>query len=246
MTNALPLLLIALAVTVPVQQPASAPAQQATQLSAVTHTEYSARTELFAEWRPFVAGQATRLTAHLTHTGDRFRAFAKGLVRLTLTVGDANVSAVADAPERSGVFRLNVTPTTAGVARMVFEISTDAGVEHFTVNDIPVYANVAAAAAAAKAAQPGLISFAKERSWTVDFATAPVTSRDQGRVLLVPSTAVVHGGTNTFVYVQHTPERFELRQVTVGQTSGNLVQVANGLHDGERVVIRGTEEMPRP
>jgi hypothetical protein len=41
----------------------------------------------------------------------------------------------------------------------------------------------------------------------------------------------------TRIYV-HTPERFEFRQVAVGQTFGNLVQVTNGLH-GERVVVLG-------
>jgi len=41
----------------------------------------------------------------------------------------------------------------------------------------------------------------------------------------------------TRIYV-HMPERFEFRQVAVGQTFGNLVQVTNGL-DGERGVVLG-------
>jgi hypothetical protein len=241
MTKAL-LLLIVLTGAVSAQQPA---AQPVAQLSAVTYTAYSARTELFAEWRPFVVGQVTRLTTHLTHTGDRFRAFEEGRVAVTLMVGDVKVSAIADAPERAGVFRLNVTPTKDGAGRMVIDVATDAGTEHFTVNDVPVYATVAAAVAAEKPAEAGLISFGKERSWSEDFATAPVTSRYQGRMLLVPSTAVVRDGTSTSIYVQHTPERFEFRQVAVGQTFGNLAQVTNGLRDGDRVVVRGTDKMPR-
>lgn len=241
MTKAFPLLIALTAV--PAQQ-AEAP-QTAALPSAVTHTAYSARTELFAEWPPFVVGQATRLTAHLTHTGERFRPFEDGRVTLTLTVGEVKVSTIAEAPERAGVFRLNVTPTKDGTGRMVIDITSDAGTEHFMVNDVPVYATVAAAGAAAKAAESGLISFAKERSWSEDFATAPVTSRYQGRMLLVPTTAVVRDGATTSVYVQHTPERFEFRQVTVGQSFGDLVQVTNGLHDGDRVVIRGAEKMPR-
>jgi multidrug efflux pump subunit AcrA (membrane-fusion protein) len=242
MTNAL-LLLIGLAATASAQQPAAP--QPTAQPSAVTHTAYSARTELFAEWRPFVVGQSTRLTAHLTHTVERFRAFEQGKVTVTLTVGDVEVTTIAEAPERAGVFRLNVTPTKDGAARMVIDVATDAGIEHFTVADVPVYASVAAAVAAQKPGEPDLISFAKERSWGEDFATAPVTSRYQGRMLLVPSTAVVRDGTSTSVYVQHTPERFEFRQVGVGQTFGNLVQVTSGLRDGDRVVIRGTDKMPR-
>ena len=55
------------------QTPASAP-----QTRAVTGTIYTRNTELFAEWQPFVVSQPTRLTAHLTHTGDRFRPYTEG------------------------------------------------------------------------------------------------------------------------------------------------------------------------
>jgi len=64
-------------------------------------------------------------------------------------------------------------------------------------------------------------------------------------MLLGPTTAIVRDGTATYVCVQHTPERFEFRQVAVGQTFGNLVQITSGLRDSERVVTRGTEKMPR-
>src|SRR5438477_10848979 len=80
------------------------------QPSAVTHTAYSKNTELFAEWRPLIVGQATRLTAHLTRIGERFTPYAEGKVMLTLTIEGVTAKAAADGPERAGVFRLNVTP----------------------------------------------------------------------------------------------------------------------------------------
>ena len=89
----------------------SALAQTAAQPRAVTRTMYTRDTELFAEWQPLVVGQVTRLTAHLSRTGDRFRPFAEGKVTLALTVESTTVNAAADGPERPGVFRLNVTPT---------------------------------------------------------------------------------------------------------------------------------------
>ena len=52
---------------------------------------------------------------------------------MTLTEGDVKVSAIADAPERAGVFRLNVTPAKDGAGRIVIDVATDAGTEHFTV-----------------------------------------------------------------------------------------------------------------
>src|SRR3954454_7713617 len=98
---------------------AQAPSPPA-QLSAVTHTAYSKNTELFAEWRPLIVGEATRLTAHLTHTSrDGFKPYAEGKVTLTLTVEAVVANATAEGPERPGVFRLNVTPQKAGTGRIV-------------------------------------------------------------------------------------------------------------------------------
>jgi hypothetical protein len=127
---------------------------------------------------------------------------------------------------------------------MVMDVATDVGTEHVTVNDVPVHATVAAAVAAAKRAEASLISFAKERSWSEDFATAPVTCAIKDECCSSPRPQSC-ATASTSIYVQHTPERFEFRQVAVGQTFGNLVQVTNGLRDGDCVVVRGTDKMPR-
>jgi hypothetical protein len=225
------------------QTPSSTP-----QPSAVTHTAYSKNTELFAEWRPFIAGQATRLTAHLTHTGDRFKPYAEGKVALTLTVEATIANAAADGPERAGVFRLNVTPTKAGTGHMVIDVAASTGLEHFVIDDVPVYANIEAALAKQPPAETGLISYAKERSWEADFATAPVAVYFPGpaRIITVPSTAIVRDGTALRVYVQRTPERFEFREVSTRRTIGDAIEIMSGLREGERVVVHGADKMPRP
>src|SRR3954463_3204257 len=93
-------------------------------LRAVSRTLYSDKTELFAEFRPLIVGQATRLTAHLTKVGDRFQAYTEAKVKLTLTVGDAVLQSGTDAPERPGVFRIMVTPSKAGMGHMAIEITS--------------------------------------------------------------------------------------------------------------------------
>lgn len=224
------------------QTPTAAP-----QPTAVTHTAYSKATELFAEWRPLIVGQATRLTAHLTHTGDHFKPYADGKVTLTLTVESTSVHAATEAPERAGVFRLNVTPTKAGTGRVVIDVTATSGTEHFVVDNVPVYPDVQAALAAQKTLETGLISYAKERSWEENFATAPPAGIFQGaaRTLIVPLTALVHDGAMTYVYVQRTPERFELREVRTRRTIGENIEIISGLRDGERIVVRGADKMPR-
>jgi len=215
---------------------------------AVTRTIYTRNTELFAEWPPFVVGQPTRLTAHLTHTGDRFRPYTEGTVTLILTVEGDVANARADAPERPGVFRLNVTPAKAGTGRVVIDVAAAAGRQHFVMDGVPVYPDTRAALANEAPDEEGLISYAKERSWEEDFATAPATVYfpGAGNILTVPAAALLHDGDKTLIYVQRTPERFELRQVKTRRTFGTAIEIVSGLKEGERVVVRGVDKMPGP
>jgi hypothetical protein len=192
-------------------------------------------------------GQPTRLTAHLTHTGERFRPFTEGTVTLSLTVEGDAAHAKADAPERPGVFRLNVTPAKAGTARVVIDVAAAAGLQHFVMDGVPVYRDTRAALANEAPEEEGLISYAKERSWDQDFATAPATVYfpGAGNILTVPATALLHDGDKTLLYVQRTPERFELRQVKTRRTFGTAIEIVNGLKEGERVVVLGADKLPR-
>jgi hypothetical protein len=231
----------------PIDAHTSQPAAVAPQPRAVTRTLYSLSTELFAEWRPFVVGEAIRLTAHLTRTGGQFKPYTEGRVTLTLTVEKMTANAAADGPERPGVFRLNVTPTKAGTGRIVIDVTAATGAEHFVIDDVPVYADLQAAMAVQSPVETGLVSYAKERSWEEAFATAPVIAHFGGaaRIITVPVTAIVHDGVATLVYVQHTPERFELREVTTRRTLGEAVEITSGLRESERIIVRGANKMPR-
>jgi hypothetical protein len=224
------------------QAPATVP-----QPSAVTHTVYSKNTELFAEWRPMMVGQPTRLTAHLTRIADRFRPYTEGKVTLTLTITGVTATAAADGPERPGVFRLNVTPTKVGAGRVVIDVVASTGSEHFVLDDVAVYVDVQAALATQPPVETGLISYAKERSWEEDFATAPVAVYFPGaaRIITVPSTAIVRGGATAHVFVQRTSERFEFREVTTRRTIGNAIEITSGLREGERIGVLRADRMPR-
>lgn len=218
------------------------------QLTAATHTAYSRTAELFAEWRPLIAGQATRLTAHLTRiSGGSFNPSTEGTVALTMNIGTAVVNAAADGPERAGVFRLNVTPQKAGTARIVIDVAAATGEEHFVIDSVPVYPSAPAALAAQAPAPAGLISFAKERSGEMDCATAPPTVLfpGAGRIFMVPLAPLVRDGAKARVYVQRTPERFELREIQTRRTAGDNIEVIDGLADGERIVVRGADKMSR-
>lgn len=52
-------------------------------------------------------------------------------------------------------------------------------------------------------------------------------------------------GDMTRVYVQRTPERFELREAKTRRSFGGRVEIVSGLRAGEWAVIRGEERMPK-
>ncbi|HEV7518992.1 MAG TPA: efflux RND transporter periplasmic adaptor subunit [Thermoanaerobaculia bacterium] len=59
---------------------------------------------------------------------------------------------------------------------------------------------------------------------------------DLGRGLAIPKSAVLDTGVRQVVYVRLSPTRFAGREVKLGPTAGDLVQVLGGLKEGEEVV----------
>ncbi len=58
-------------------------------------------------------------------------------------------------------------------------------------------------------------------------------------VLVIDASAVQTDENNTFVFVHQKGDEFERRNVTLGTSSGGLVQVREGLKAGEQIVVEG-------
>ena len=71
------------------------------------------------------------------------------------------------------------------------------------------------------------------------FVDTYLTCRPSREVLTVDRGALIEEMGSYFVFVQVTPEYFEKRQVTLGQTDGERTEVQSGLKAGERIVSRG-------
>ncbi len=63
----------------------------------------------------------------------------------------------------------------------------------------------------------------------------PVTGK--GKVLTVPTSAVIDSGTRQIVLVQLAEGRFEPREVKLGSRSDDYVEVLSGVASGEQVVV---------
>ena len=70
------------------------------------------------------------------------------------------------------------------------------------------------------------------------FANALIRT-PEGRRLVVPRSALIDTGTRRIVYVEAAPDSFEPREVKPGVTSGDRVEILDGLEEGERVVAQG-------
>jgi membrane fusion protein, heavy metal efflux system len=71
------------------------------------------------------------------------------------------------------------------------------------------------------------------------FATIRVYSDPEPDVLAVPEQAIQRERDRRFVFVQRDDESYEVRDVTLGESNGEVVKVAGGLREGDKVVTAG-------
>ncbi len=69
------------------------------------------------------------------------------------------------------------------------------------------------------------------------FGDVSLTQDTSAAVLTVPRSAVLDSGTRQLVLVQVGEGRFEPRTVVVGQRSGDVVEIREGVSEGELVVV---------
>ncbi len=72
------------------------------------------------------------------------------------------------------------------------------------------------------------------------YATIAVTNQ-RGTAIVVPSTAVIQNGKDTFVFVATSPGKYARRNVTLGATHDKSDEITQGLEDGDKVVSSGAE-----
>lgn len=71
------------------------------------------------------------------------------------------------------------------------------------------------------------------------FATFRIAVGDSRESVAVPVSAVIYRGPETSVWVALDRNRFILRPITVGIRSGTMLEVTEGLNDGDRIVTGG-------
>lgn len=161
---------------------------------------YDTAYEIYAEVTPLVAGETARMTVHVTRLQDFKPMEATGRLMVSLaTADDGSTSTAAAEPAGTmGLYHATLRPGAAGSGTLRFDVETAEGVTaRLEVPGVHIHTDHAAAhreAEAAAAAVEGTVSYPKETSWRVPFATTPArrealgsTLRTMAQVMPVPT-----------------------------------------------------------
>jgi membrane fusion protein, multidrug efflux system len=75
------------------------------------------------------------------------------------------------------------------------------------------------------------------------FVNVRLLAQTLSQALVIPANAVQRGTQGSFVYVLDSSDKVHLRNISLGASSGELLQVLSGLQDGERVVTEGVDRL---
>ena len=168
-------------------------------LEATSYTIYSDKTELFVEFKPLVEGKECLFAAHFTTLGESFKALNEGTITLTVDVNGKQVSVTATEPQVPGIFRLNLTPNKAGIAKLTFDIKSKNYADRIIIDSVKVYADEKTALAEQPEEVGGNdITYLKEQAWKVEFANTLLVKKSfsnviktSGQILSAPGDEMV-------------------------------------------------------
>lgn len=180
-------------------------------------TNWTAKTELFMEHPPLVAGQTSRFAIHLTRL-DNFKAVAKGKVEVQLVKdGSPPETFSTDAPSRPGIFGVSVKPSSAASYKLLVCLTSAELSDVHEFSGVTVSANAVGAPHGDGPELPDLVPFLKEQQWTLDFATAVVENRDLRTSIRVPAEVTPRSGGEADVTVPFNGQLVSSRLPIIGE-----------------------------
>ena len=183
-------------------------------------TAYSADYEVFAETSPFVVGQQCAILAHFSRLKD-FKPLPAGSVTVSLMVGTDVIHQTLDEMAKPGIYPFSLQPATAGTGSLRFDIKTPEGDAQIIIPDITVYDNEHAAheaAAAAAITSSNGVTFTKEQSWKVDFATDVARYEPFGQVIRTTAQIQPSQGDEQVIAAKASGTALINTNITEGQT----------------------------
>ena len=143
-------------------------------------TLYSADYEIYAEFHPLIKGETSTLLTHITKLSD-FKPLKAAAVSAGLKLKGSEYTAESTPAATEGIYKLSFTPEEAGEASLSLNIDGS-----ILSTEITVYTDDSEADEALEGehtAGANRVSFTKEQSWKIDFATEPVRREAIGQVI---------------------------------------------------------------
>ena len=149
----------------------------------VALTRWTDELELFVEFEPLTVGKLSRFAAHFTRLND-YKPLTEGIVIVSLIQDGNGIRQRVDSAAAPGIFTPGLKPKRAGKGRLSFELITAESKQAFVFDEVMVYADEGAAAAAMETQTAGdEIALLKEQAWELDFGVEPVQRADIDEVI---------------------------------------------------------------
>ncbi len=148
-------------------------------------TAYNDSFEVFAEADPLVQGKTSAILAHFTQLED-FKPLQEGKVTLSIISGTSGIRQTLDKPSKPGIYHFRLMPETTGMARIVFDIEHAGNSYRLEGGNFRVFADEHDAIHEAEhlmREHPGAVTFTKEQSWEVGFATTSAFRESIGIII---------------------------------------------------------------
>ena len=185
-------------------------------------TAYNSDFEVFAEATPFVVGQSSEILAHFSHL-ENFKPLTEGIVTARIIIGADELCQHVEQPIKNGIYLFSVTPTTIGTGKLIFDIQTANSSSQLVLSNIQIYNNehdAYYAAAEAEISSSNGVTFTKEQSWKVEFATEEVKHEPFGQI--IRATAQIQ------------PSQID-EKVLTAKTNGVVAFAGNDIVEGKTV-----------
>lgn len=173
--------------------------EETTEISNISHTIYSDKTEVFIEYSPFIVGTESSIIAHFTVLGEQFKALEEATINVSLSVGESLEELKTDSFKSPGIVKIAITPKQAGMGKLTINIKNKEYSDKIVIENVKVFPDLSMAQKEqVEKEDPNKISFLKEQAWKIDFANKQLKKQSfssiiktSGQILPSPGDEVV-------------------------------------------------------